>query len=92
MDSSTVYKNTDIKKTFDPSVIQNLTASGTSISNENIIFFRAWTSAGKRAVFGYSENGQNCRIAIGLNDVKSISGGNADVRKIRTKTIDGTKQ
>ena len=90
VDSSTVYKNTDIKKTFDPSVIQNLTASGTSISNENIIFFRAWTTAGKRAVFGYSENGQNCRIAIGLNDVKAISGGNADVRKIRTKTIDGT--
>ena len=51
VDSSTVYKKTDIKKTFDPSVIQNLTASGTSISNENIIFFRAWTSAGKRAVF-----------------------------------------
>tara|TARA_S200000501_G_scaffold214001_1_gene200947 strand:+ start:1917 stop:6689 length:4773 start_codon:yes stop_codon:yes gene_type:complete len=90
VDASDNHSDTDVIKTFDPFVVQGLTAAGTTINGENIIFFRSWTPAGKRAVYGFGENGKNCRIVIGLNDVNAIQGGNADVRKIRVKTIDST--
>ena len=90
VDASDNHSDTDVIKTFDPFVVQGLTAAGTTINGENIIFFRSWTPEGKRAVYGFGENGQECRIVIGLNDVNAIQGGNADVRKIRVKTIDST--
>ena len=88
VDASDNHSDTDVIKTFDPFVVQGLTAAGTTINGENIIFFRSWTPEGKRAVYGFGENGKNCRIVIGLDDVNAIEGGNADVRKIRVKTID----
>ena len=76
VDASDNHSDTDVIKTFDPFVVQGLTAAGTTINGENIIFFRSWTPEGKRAVYGFGENGQECRIVIGLNDVNAIQGGN----------------
>ena len=84
IDTSSNTKNKSIRRNASINFVENLTSEKTNISGENIIFFRAWEKNLKHLVFGYSEDGQNCRVAIGTTLKK------AQVRRVKTKIISGT--
>ena len=74
-------RNRKVRRNGNVNYVQNLTMANTDINGENLIFFRAWESKVQGNVFAYSENGDSCRLVIGIGLAK------AKVHRLKIKTI-----